>query len=164
MLLAVAAIWVLGLAEFSKALDPTGAERDGVELTLVNARLDGSGDWLTAGSVQGIQVTRAGIVVDHPPGGTVLYSRRVSVLPHDCYSLAFRGSSVRRSLAVRVVADDATTPLSSTVRLGSAGSTTKLAFAPRGRHAVIVVVSTAGSGAQGFLVDARLTRLGDAAC
>ena len=106
MLVVVALLWVLGVAQFSRALDPTGSERNGVDLPLANARLDGSGDWLTAGSLQGIHVTRRGIAIKDTPGGAVLFSRRVAVFPHDCYSLTVAGTSPGRGLQVQVLADD----------------------------------------------------------
>jgi hypothetical protein len=159
MLVVVALLWVLGVAQFSRALDPTGSQENGVDLPLANARLDGSGDWLTAGSMHGIQVTSRGVAINGPPGGAVLYSRRVPVFPHDCYTLTVAGSSGARSLAVQVVADDHTTPLSPSVRLEPRAASTRLTFSPHGTHAVMVVFSTAGRAARGMLTDARLRRV-----
>ncbi len=158
MLAVLALLWVLGIAQFSHALDPTGSQKDRVDLPFRNARLDGSGNWLTAGSLQGIRVTQQGIAVKDPPGGTILYSRRVAVFPHDCYSLTVRGASPGRGVRVQVVADDHVTPLSGIVHLAPVTSTIHLTFTPKGGHGVMVVFSNTGP-ARGFLSNAELRRI-----
>src|SRR5262249_22310692 len=122
----LAALWVVGVIDFPRALEPGRSERDGITLSFRNLRLDGSGDWAFTRRVVALRSVPRGLVVTARPGGVAVVSRDLPVFPHTCYGI--RVDAVGGDGFDVQALDLGRSSLSPTVPLGRSTETDRLRF------------------------------------
>lgn len=161
--LVVLAVLGLGFATFPQAEEPGRAERDGLELTFANARLDGSGDWALASAAVDAQAGRSGVRLSALPRQTALYSRNLPVFPDTCYTLAVVAKPPA-GIRVRVLDTDLDETLAPLTPLTSATSQQPLSFSTKHERRIVVAIVGGTKGGKTLLEDMRLRRRPGADC